>query len=107
MRGDNAPNQEAEGVTVYGQLPFSRMTIRVTSGYEMKSELFADWCGVCLRLHVSLDACQKTHVKKSSMCYSFSPVQTFSLWFDLAAMSHVSLLVVAHEICFKINLVGI
>jgi hypothetical protein len=33
------PQSRGRGVRTYEQLPFSRMTIRVTSGYEMKSEL--------------------------------------------------------------------
>ena len=58
--------------------------------------LFADWCGVRLRPHISLHTWQKIRTKQSSHRVTNSlQCNSFNLWLDHAPMSHVSLLVVA------------
>ena len=89
--GDNAPNQEAQGVRPYGQLPLSRVTIRVTSGYEMKSELLIRrlvWSSP-KALHLTWYVTEKSCKAVITASCKFSPVQ--ELQFVVGLRPHESL----------------
>lgn len=109
--GDNAPNQEAEGVRPYGQLPLSRVTIRVTSGYEMKSELLIRrlvWSSPKASYLTSY-VTENSYKAVITESYKFSPVQ--QLQFVVGSRPDESRSPPsggrhAHTVSFKINFVG-
>lgn len=112
VRGDNAPNQEAEGVRTYGQLPFFRATIRVTSGYEMKSELLTRRLVLNSPKAPSLTWYVTENSYKGVVMWvrTFRQWKSFNLWLDHAP--HESRFPLgasrdAHKIRFKINFVWV